>query len=107
MPERRLLRYLALATLCTGVAHAQQGSITSKLVSYEGELDVIRGGIPLALYPDLPMQSGDLVRTSEQCFGQMQLSQRSTSVPRFANGLAAMVLVLQVPNVAAFDGARH
>ena len=49
--------------LPTGDVIAQP--VIAKLTSFDGALDVLRGGIPLARYAELPAASGDVVHTRD------------------------------------------
>ena len=62
---RRLLHVALLVAVLAVSAHAQQGGVIARLMHYDGDVNVVRGGIPLSLYPELPLFSGDLVRTRE------------------------------------------
>jgi len=53
-----------LALLVAGTAGAQ-GEVVARLTDYDGNIDVIRRGIPLAIYPELPLRSGDLINTRD------------------------------------------
>ena len=65
---RRLLVSVAallVAAVAAAPAAAQGGSVIAKLTSFEGSVDVVRAGIPLALYPQLPLFSGDILHTRD------------------------------------------
>jgi hypothetical protein len=60
------LRIALLAALLASSGPALgQEAVIAKLASYDGTLDVIRAGIPLALYPELPLFSGDVIHTRQ------------------------------------------
>ena len=62
---KRSLLAVAILIAGAGAAWAQNDPVVARLTFFDGQIEVIRQGIPLALYPQVPIFDGDIVNTKD------------------------------------------